>query len=107
MQFLPFHVMSPGIGVHTSIDVGTREAARRWYSAAQARVRATNAFVRGKDGRLHLMRTAKDTFGVKEWLAADADAREAADGSLADGVFGVMHFMERFDAIPYLLGACW
>jgi competence protein ComEC len=23
---------------------------------------------------------------VKEWLAADADAREAADGSLADGV---------------------
>src|SRR5262249_26274160 len=45
-----------------------------------------NVAVRGKDGRLHLMRIAKDTFGVKEWLAADADAREAADGSLADGV---------------------
>ena len=27
-----------------------------------------------------------DAFLVKEWLAADADAREAADGSLADGV---------------------
>src|SRR6185312_153138 len=45
-----------------------------------------NVAVRGKDGRLHLMRTAKDTFLVKEWLAADADARDAADGSLADGV---------------------
>ena len=31
--------------------------------------------VRGHDGRLHLMRTAKDAFLVKEWLAADADAR--------------------------------
>ena len=42
--------------------------------------------VRGKDGRLHLMRTAKDAFLVKEWLAADADARDAADSSLDDGV---------------------
>jgi competence protein ComEC len=42
--------------------------------------------VRGKDGRLHLMRTTKDPFLVKEWLAADADARNAADASLADGV---------------------
>ena len=32
-----------------------------------------NVGVRGKDGRLHLMRTAKDAFLVKEWLAADAD----------------------------------
>ena len=45
-----------------------------------------NVAVRGKDGRLHLMRTAKDAFLVKEWLAADADAREVADSSLADGV---------------------
>jgi len=45
-----------------------------------------NVAVRGKDGKLHLMRTAKDAFLVKEWLAADADARDAADGSLADGV---------------------
>lgn len=42
--------------------------------------------VRAKDGRLRLMRTAKDAFLSREWLAADADARAAADGSLADGV---------------------
>jgi competence protein ComEC len=32
------------------------------------------------------MRTAKDAFLVKEWLAADADARDVVDSSLADGV---------------------
>jgi competence protein ComEC len=32
------------------------------------------------------MRSGKDAFAVKEWLAADADARTAADASLADGV---------------------
>jgi competence protein ComEC len=42
--------------------------------------------VRGRDGRLYLMRTAKDTFLVKEWLAADADARPPGDASLGDGV---------------------
>jgi competence protein ComEC len=42
--------------------------------------------VRGRDGRLHLMRTAKDTFLVKEWLAADADARLPGDASLGEGV---------------------
>src|SRR4051812_31442104 len=42
--------------------------------------------VRGRDGRLHLMRTAKDTFLVKEWLAGDADSRLAGDASLGDGV---------------------
>ena len=36
-----------------------------------------NVGVRGKDGRLHLMRTAKDGFLLKEWLAADADGRPA------------------------------
>jgi competence protein ComEC len=45
-----------------------------------------NIGVRGRDGRLHLMRTAKDTFLVKEWLAADADARLPGDASLGDGV---------------------
>jgi competence protein ComEC len=45
-----------------------------------------NLGVRGGDGRLHLIRTAKDAFLVKEWLAADADARTAADPSLAEGV---------------------
>ena len=45
-----------------------------------------NVAVRGKDGRLHLMRTAKDAFLVKEWLAAAADARQAGDPSLGAGV---------------------
>ncbi len=42
--------------------------------------------VRGGDGRLRLMRTAKDAFLAKEWLAADADARTAGDASLTEGV---------------------
>jgi competence protein ComEC len=42
--------------------------------------------VRGKDGRLHLMRSTKDAFLLKEWLAADADARLPSDASLGDGV---------------------
>ena len=44
-----------------------------------------NIAVRAKDGRLHLMRTGKDAFLVKEWLAADADSRTASDPSLNDG----------------------
>ena len=45
-----------------------------------------NVAVRGRDGQLHLMRTGKDAFLIREWLAADADARTTADASLADGV---------------------
>jgi competence protein ComEC len=45
-----------------------------------------NVGVRGRDGRLHLMRTGKDAFLLKEWLAADADPRLPTDPSLADGV---------------------
>jgi competence protein ComEC len=45
-----------------------------------------NVSVRGRDGRLHLMRTGKDAFLIKEWLAADADPRQTDDVSLADGV---------------------
>src|ERR1700730_14149159 len=45
-----------------------------------------NVGVRGKDGHLRLMRTAKDAFLLKEWLAADADPRNPADSALADGV---------------------
>jgi len=30
--------------------------------------------------------TAKDVFLLKEWLAADADPRQPADASLAEGV---------------------
>jgi competence protein ComEC len=32
------------------------------------------------------MKTAKDAFLVKEWLAADADDRQVGDASLSDGV---------------------
>jgi competence protein ComEC len=45
-----------------------------------------NIAVRGRDGRLHLLRTAKDAFLLKEWLAGDADARTAADPSLTVGI---------------------
>jgi competence protein ComEC len=42
--------------------------------------------VRGSDGHLHLMQTGRDVFLVKEWLAADADARLPNDASLTNGV---------------------
>jgi competence protein ComEC len=42
--------------------------------------------VRGKDGRLHLIRTSKDAFLLREWLAADADGRAATDPSLSEAV---------------------
>jgi competence protein ComEC len=42
--------------------------------------------VRGIDGRLRVMRGAKDNFMIKEWLAADADARPVDDASLAEAV---------------------
>jgi competence protein ComEC len=45
-----------------------------------------NVAVRGRDGRLHLMQTAKDAFLVKEWLAADADPRTVSDPALPEGV---------------------
>jgi competence protein ComEC len=42
--------------------------------------------VRGEDGRLRAMRTGGDTFALREWLAADADARVPTDRTLTDGV---------------------
>jgi competence protein ComEC len=42
--------------------------------------------MRGSDRRFRMMRTAKDTFLVREWLAADADTRGATDAALALGV---------------------
>jgi competence protein ComEC len=45
-----------------------------------------NVAVRGSDGRLRFMQTKKDQFAVKAWLGADADARAADDGTLAQGV---------------------
>ena len=45
-----------------------------------------NVGVRGKDGRFRVMRTGKDAFLVREWLAADADPRAVGDTALSDGV---------------------
>ena len=45
----------------------------------------TAAF-RGPDGRLAVLRSGRDTFAIKEWLAADADARTPKDASLGNGV---------------------
>jgi competence protein ComEC len=42
--------------------------------------------VRGADGRLAFHRTGSDTFATREWLSADADARDPADKALGDGV---------------------
>jgi len=41
--------------------------------------------VRGADGRLTVHRTARDAFAVKEWLAADGDARLPDDKTLGQG----------------------
>jgi competence protein ComEC len=40
---------------------------------------------RATDGRLRVVQTRKDTFVVREWLSADADARAATDASLSEG----------------------
>jgi len=42
--------------------------------------------IRGPDGRLSVLRSSRDTFAVKEWLAAGADARTPKHASLNTGV---------------------
>jgi len=42
--------------------------------------------VRGADGRLGMIKSGSDSFALREWLAADADARTVKDDSLANGV---------------------
>jgi competence protein ComEC len=44
------------------------------------------AAVRGADGRLSVLYRGRDTFAVKEWLAADGDGRTPKDAGLHDGV---------------------
>jgi competence protein ComEC len=41
--------------------------------------------VRGANGKLHIMKVGSDTFALREWLAADADARTAGDPHLKEG----------------------
>jgi competence protein ComEC len=44
------------------------------------------AALRGPAGQLSVLHTGRDTFAVKEWLAADGDARGVKDAGLHDGV---------------------
>jgi len=44
------------------------------------------AAVRGDDGRLTVLHAGRDSFAIKEWLAADGDARAPKDASLGNGV---------------------
>jgi competence protein ComEC len=41
--------------------------------------------VRGTEGRLAAVKFGNDTLSVREWLAADGDARDPADGTVAGG----------------------
>jgi competence protein ComEC len=41
--------------------------------------------VRGADGRLTVTRSSNDLLALRDWLSADADAREPKDASLKDG----------------------
>ncbi len=41
--------------------------------------------VRGAEGRLAAIKFGNDTLSMREWLAADGDARDPADGTVAAG----------------------
>jgi competence protein ComEC len=41
--------------------------------------------VRGRDGRLQILRNGNDTFAAREWLAADGDGRAPSDAGLRAG----------------------
>jgi competence protein ComEC len=42
--------------------------------------------IRGIDGRLAVVKSGSDVFAVREWLAADADARAPKDNSIGNGI---------------------
>jgi competence protein ComEC len=44
------------------------------------------AALRSEDGRLSVLHSGRDSFAVREWLAADADGRVANDKTLGEGV---------------------
>ena len=44
------------------------------------------AAIRGPDGRLAVLASGRDTFAIKEWLAADGDNRTPKDAGLSAGV---------------------
>ncbi len=45
-----------------------------------------SAALRGANGRLSVLHGGRDTFALKDWLAADADPRDVKDKTLHDGV---------------------
>jgi len=47
---------------------------------------ASAVAVRGGDGRLAMVQSSADTFALREWLAADGDARGPKDSTLANGL---------------------
>jgi competence protein ComEC len=47
---------------------------------------ATAVAVRGPDARLSMVKTGSDIFALREWLAADADARTPKDPTLDSGI---------------------
>ena len=66
-------------------------AATIWASRAplpDIRVSSDGAIVavRNGDGRLSIMKSRNDDFTIKEWLAADGDARAPRDESLAEHI---------------------
>jgi competence protein ComEC len=44
------------------------------------------AAIRGGDGRLAVLHSNRDSFAIKEWLAADGDARKPKDATLHEGM---------------------
>jgi competence protein ComEC len=47
---------------------------------------AASFAVRTASGRFAMLRTGSDTFAIQQWLAADADARNAKDKALGEGI---------------------
>ncbi len=46
----------------------------------------TAVAVRGRDGRLAMIHSGTDVFALREWLAADGDARGPKDSTLGNGI---------------------
>ena len=44
------------------------------------------AAIRGRNGQLSVLHSGRDSFAIKEWLAADGDTRDVKDAGLHDGV---------------------
>ncbi len=42
--------------------------------------------IRGRNGQLSVLHSGRDSFAIKEWLAADGDTRDVKDASLREGV---------------------